>query len=109
MAEVRSLQSQLHKVIGRNASGDRTILPLSSTSEDLGMKTVLLIAKCSGTAPPFHQVFVRVEKEVGAQSPCTPIDTVRDAVRARCGIFLQAMSSSNSARSRVQPISTGAL
>ena len=37
----------------------------------------------------FHQVFVRVEKDVSAQSPGTPTDTVRDAVRARCGILLR--------------------
>ena len=35
MAEVRSLQSQLHNVNGRSASGDRIILPLSSMSEVL--------------------------------------------------------------------------
>ena len=52
MAEVRSLQSQLHSVNGRSASGDLTILPLSSMSEVLGIKTVLLSANCSGTVPP---------------------------------------------------------
>ena len=36
------LQSQLHS--GRNASGDITMRPLSSTVEYLGMKTVLLAA-----------------------------------------------------------------
>ena len=49
MADVRSLQSQLHSVDGRSASGDRIILPLSSMSEVLGIKTVLLSPKCSGT------------------------------------------------------------
>ena len=46
------LQSQLHSVNGRDASGDLTIRPLSSTSEDLGMKTVLVAATCAETAPP---------------------------------------------------------
>ena len=46
------LQSQLHKVNGRGASGDPAIRPLSSTVEDLGMKMVLLAAKCVGTEPP---------------------------------------------------------
>ena len=34
------------------ASGDLTIRPLLSTSEDLGMKAVLLAANCAGTGPP---------------------------------------------------------
>ena len=37
------------------ASGDRIILPLSSMSEVLGVKTVLLPAKCSGTVPPSNR------------------------------------------------------
>ena len=41
-ADVRSLQSQLHKVNGQSASGDRVILPWSSISEVLGIKTVQL-------------------------------------------------------------------
>ena len=52
IAVVMILQSQLHKVRGRNASGDLTMRPLSSTVEDLGMKTVLLATKCVGTTPP---------------------------------------------------------
>ena len=59
IAEVRSLQSQLHSVNGRSASGDLTILPLSSMSEVLGIKTVLLSAKCSGTAPPQHRLSLK--------------------------------------------------
>ena len=39
IAEVRSLQSQLHSVNGRSASGDLIILPLSSMSEVLVTKT----------------------------------------------------------------------
>ena len=45
IAVVMILQSQLHKVNGRSASGDLTIRPLSSTVDDLGVKTV-------GTEPP---------------------------------------------------------
>ena len=51
-AVVRSLQSQLHSVNGRRASGDLIILPLSSMSEVSGIKTVLLSEKCSGIVPP---------------------------------------------------------
>ena len=39
MAEVRSLQSQSHKVNGRSTSGDRIILPWSSISDVSGIKT----------------------------------------------------------------------
>ena len=35
------LQSPLHKVNGRYASGELTMRPLSSTMEDVGMKTIL--------------------------------------------------------------------
>ena len=45
MAEERSLQSQLHSVNGRGASGDRVILPWSSMSAVFGIKTVLLLSK----------------------------------------------------------------
>ena len=48
----KDLQSQLHKVNGRSASGDRIILPRSSVSEFLGIKTVLLSAKQSGILLP---------------------------------------------------------
>ena len=51
-AVVSILQSQLHSVNGRRACGSLTILPLSSTSEDLGINTVLLSAKCAGIVPP---------------------------------------------------------
>ena len=44
MAEVKSLQSQLHNVNGRSASGDRIILPRLSVSEVKGIKTVRLSA-----------------------------------------------------------------
>ena len=56
MAEVTSLQSQLHNASGRSASGDRIILPLSSISEVLVRQTVLLSAKCSETLPPSRGV-----------------------------------------------------
>ena len=52
---VQMKASQLHKVKGRSASGDRMILPLPSMSEVLVIKTVLLSAKQSGTAPPSTQ------------------------------------------------------
>ena len=54
------LESQLHKVNGRNASSDLTMRPLSSTVEDLGMNTVLLAAECVGTAPPSSTKMLKV-------------------------------------------------
>ena len=68
IAEVRSLQSQLNSVSGRSASGDRIILPLASMSEVVGIKTVLLSAKCSGTVPPFQQIPVSIKEELRAQT-----------------------------------------
>ena len=50
IAVVIALQLQLHSVNGRNASGGPTMRPLSSTAEDLGMKTVLLAANSVETA-----------------------------------------------------------
>ena len=41
-------------VNGRNASSDLTIRPLLSTSEDLGMETILLAKICAKVAPPSH-------------------------------------------------------
>ena len=49
---VSILQSQLHNVNGRRASGDLTILPLLSTSEDVRINTVLLSASNVGVVPP---------------------------------------------------------
>ena len=45
IAVVMILQPQLHKVNGRNASGDLTMRQLQSTAEGSGMKAVLLEAK----------------------------------------------------------------
>ena len=42
----------LNSVNRRRASGDVTIVPVSSISEDLGIKTVLLLAKSAGRVPP---------------------------------------------------------
>ena len=54
LAEVRSLQSQLHCVNGRSTSGDRIIV--IDVQRSRGIKTGLLSAKCSGTVPPFQQI-----------------------------------------------------
>ena len=59
IAEVSILQSQLHSVNGLKASGDLTILPLSSITKDLGTKTVLLSAECAGIVPPSAHVCTR--------------------------------------------------
>ena len=69
MAEVRSLQSHLHNVKGRSASGDRIILPLSSMSEVLGMKTVLLSAKWSGTVPPSKRALLALKRNFEPRFP----------------------------------------
>ena len=71
IAVVSVLQSQLHSVSGRKASGDFKILPRLSTSEDLGINTVLLSAKSAGIVPLQH-MFVCVEQNLRTQSSSTP-------------------------------------
>ena len=90
MAEVRSLQSQLHRVNGRSASGDRMILPLSTMSEVLGIKTVLLFGKMLRNGTSFQQILISVEKELGAQPSRTLEGAIRNSIRARCRICLQS-------------------
>ena len=51
-AVVSILQSQLHSVNGRKASADLTILPLLSTSEDLGRNTVLFSVESAEIVSP---------------------------------------------------------
>ena len=79
MAEVRSLQSQVHNVTGRSASGDRTILPLSSIQYLLPRK---LYKHERGISNPDHQHICRHYKEFRqGQEP---------------SLFLNARRSSNS-------------
>ena len=55
----------------RSASGDRIILPFSSMSEVLGIKTVLLSATCSGTAPPSNRYFSALKRNWEPSHPHT--------------------------------------
>ena len=96
VVQVRSLQSQLHNVNGRSASGDRINLPLPSMSEALEINTVLLSAKCSGTVPPSEKSSVSIEEEFRTETP-TGAES-----------FFIAMSSSNSVLSMIQRMSSGA-
>ena len=84
IADVRILQSQLHSVNGRSASGDRIILQLSSMSEVLGIKTVLVSAKCSRTTPPSNTYLQALK------IPGTSVGTIWNSIRARCRILLQS-------------------
>ena len=88
MAEVRSLQSQLHSVNGRSASSDRIILPLSSLSEVLGIKTVLLSAKCSGTVPPSNSYLYALKRNCEPSPPRTSVSAILNSIGTRCRIFL---------------------
>ena len=85
MAEVRSSQSQLHSVNGRSGSGDQIILPVSSMSEVLGIKTVLLSSKIFRNGTSFQQILMSVEKELGAQ----PTGAIRNSIGTSCRIFHQ--------------------
>ena len=82
IAVVRILQSQL-----RSVSGDLTIRPLLSTSEDLGMKTVLLAANSAGTSATLNHVFVCIVKELRAQSSSTPVETTWNPIGTWSGFL----------------------
>ena len=75
MAEVRSLC----------ASGDRIIL--SSMSEVLGMKTVLLFSEMFWKGTSFQQRPVSIKEELQTQTPGTLEGTLWNSVRARSRIF----------------------
>ena len=66
---------------------DLTMRPLSPTVEDLGMKIVLLAAKCVGTTPP-ASTRKNVKQEVRYQPTRTSVDSVKDAILSRRGLFL---------------------
>ena len=60
----------------RSTSGGLTIMPLLSTPEDLGMKTVLLAAKCTGRGPPSFTCLYALLLKLKAQPSSTPVETV---------------------------------
>ena len=108
IAEVSILQSQLHSVNGLKASGDLTILPLSSITKDLGTKTVLLSAECAGYSTTLQHMFVRAKQNPRTQPSRTPAKAVRNSIRAEADSFFEAMRSSNSILSITQRMSSGA-
>ena len=108
IAEVRSLQSQLNSVNGRSASGDVAILPLSSMSEVLGIKTVLLSAKCSGTVPPPNRNQKALKRNWVPSHPAHQEAPYGIPSGPGAESFFMAMSSSNSVLSIVQRMSSGA-
>ena len=87
MADVRSLQSQLHRVNGRSVCGDGIILPLSSMSEVLN-KDRHTFSEMFWNGTSFQQTFVGVKEELGAQSPRTSVSAIGNSIGARCRIFL---------------------
>ena len=97
IADVRSLQSQLHNVNGRSASGDLIILPLSSMPEVFGIKTTFGEMLRNGT--PFQQILKGVEKELRAQAPRHTCRHHPESIVPGAESFFKATSSSNSVRS----------
>ena len=79
---VMILQSQSHKVNGRNASGDLTMRPKSSTVEDSARD------KVCGDRTTFHNRFICTEQEAGTQSTSAALNTIWDIIRARGRSFL---------------------
>ena len=88
MADERSLQSKLHNVNGRSASGDRIILPRSSVSEVLWIKTVRLSAKQSGIFLSSRTAWQALNEEPRTKALITSVDTVENSVRSKSRVFL---------------------
>ena len=74
-AVVRTLQSQLHKVSSRRASGERTIQPLVSAASDFGMNTLRLAVKFGGAVPSREKFLMRSE-QLGTGAPCAAVPAV---------------------------------
>ena len=73
LAVVIILQSQLHRVNGRSASGDVTISPLSSTVDVWEWRRSCVQRNGRDQASLYHKS-VRVEWKTRSPSPCTPLN-----------------------------------
>ena len=85
---VMILQSQLHKVHGRSASGDLTMRPLSSTVEEFGNEGSPARSKTCGDTATFHHNSLCVAQAAGDQSTSTSVNTKWDNIRATGRFFL---------------------
>ena len=104
MGEVRSLQSQVHKVRGRSASGERMILPLSSMSEVLGRKNSSTFSKMIRNSSSFHASSLSIKEALRTQTTSTFVGTMWNQTPSGPGAesFFKATRSSNSVLSIVQ-------
>ena len=82
IAVVMILQSQLHKVNGRSASGDLTMRPLSSTVEEFGNEDGPARSKTDGDRATFHHNSLSIAQAAGDQSTSTSVNTKWDTIRA---------------------------
>ena len=82
MAEVRSLQSQLHKVNGRSAPGDRMILPLSFDVRGLGDKNSSTLSKMIWNGTSFQDSSVSMKEELRTKG------TIWNTIWPKSRIFL---------------------
>ena len=87
MAEVRSLQSQLHCVNGRSASGDRIIVIDVRGLGDKDRPTFSEMFR-NGFSPT--DTFYLIKRNWEPSHPSTRKDVIRNSIGARCRIFLQS-------------------
>ena len=85
IAVVIFLQSQLHSVNGRDAFGDLTMRPSSSTLEDLGLKAVPARSKACGCgdSTTLKHTLIRVKQELRTQPSRTSADTTGESHRVQ--------------------------
>ena len=84
----RPQQIAVVMILQSSASGDLPIRPLSSTMEDLGMKTVLLAARMCVDRTTFHNICVSFEQNGRTRSTSASVNTTWDTIRARGRFFL---------------------
>ena len=89
-AEVRTLQSQLHSVNGRGASGDRVILPRSSVSEVLGDRDGLTFSKTIRNITSLQYSLISTKEELRTKATSASVDTEKESVKSKSRVFLQS-------------------
>ena len=93
----------------KRASGDRMIFPLSSMSEVLKINYGLTFSKTIRNSTSFQDSFTSIEEEFRTQATTTPVGHRRGFRQGQgAESFVKAMCSSNSVRSMVQRMSSGA-
>ena len=84
----KNLAITLHRVDGRSASGDLTIKPLLSTSEDLGIQNSSARGKLHRNWATHNHMFVRIVLELRTQPSSTSVETFWNPIGTWSGFLL---------------------